>query len=844
MTTLRKLTLCVLAALALVACQNKAPAVVPEKLLFSELETRASESEGLFNFYRLNDTGELYLEVRKDQLEQDFLHLVTAQDGLAVNWTMRGGYLGKRVLRLREDFDKLVIEQVNTQHYFDPESALSRAAAANLPPSVLAIADITDKSEEGDLLVKVDPVFLSEALHQIRSAADPKAEPGTQFNLGELSEGKTRLKEVRGYPDNVDLLVNYVYEEAAPLVSGGPGQTDPRVTVMLIQHSFVKLPDNNFQPRFEDPRVGYFTDRVTDQTSHSATPYRDPIQRWNLEKKNPEQAISEPLQPIVFWLENTTPYEYREVIREAVLTWNQAFESAGFRNAIVVEIQPDDADWDAADIRYNVLRWTASDESPWGGYGPRFSDPRTGQIVGADIMLEHRWITRHMEDDRDFSEALLPASLSDASQVPGCQLGRYKQTQMMVARALLAVNASTVAESELVRQSIFDLVTHEVGHTLGLNHNFIASYYLSPQQLAEVDTTLEKGVSASVMDYLSINFSPVGQPQADYYPLKPGPYDHWAIEYGYSEALRDGMAERQRLDALLANSTKPGLAFGHDADDMRSSRSGIDPRFMIFDQSSDPVAYAAQRVELIESLMPQLRDKIATENKSWQELFDAYLNLTGEWARQMTVASRWIGGVHVDRSFQGQSGAQLPLIPVARERQLAAVALLGDKLFAPEALQFDQSLYPYLQRQRRGFDLWSQAQDPKLLDRGLAVQKSVLGHLLNPVTLSRISDSELYGNGYPLTEFMADLRRAIFDADIESTVSPRRQQLQREYIGMLLQIVDHEADNNYGYLSKSSSYYQLQVQQNALASRPMTDEATQAHTLALLNHIESVLDAD
>ena len=167
------------------------------------------------------------------------------------------------------------------------------------------------------------------------------------------------------------------------------------------------MPDNDFSPRFDDPRVGYFTEQVTDLTSISVTPYRDLINRWYLVKQNPDAAMSDPVEPITFWIENTTPMELRETIRDAALAWNHAFEAAGFSNAIRVEVQPDDAEWDAGDIRYNVLRWTSSPNPPFGGYGPSFVNPRTGQIIGADIMLEFVFVTNRLFQDRVFETAAL-----------------------------------------------------------------------------------------------------------------------------------------------------------------------------------------------------------------------------------------------------------------------------------------------------------------------------------------------------------------------------------------------------------------------------------------------------
>ena len=163
------------------------------------------------------------------------------------------------------------------------------------------------------------------------------------------------------------------------------------------------MPENDDQPRYDDPKVGYFLTQVTDMTSTSPTPYRDLVHRWNLVKKDASQAISEPVQPIVWWIENMTSLEFRETIREAVLEWNAPFETAGFKNAMVVKVQPDDADWDAGDIRYNVLRWTSSPRRPFGGYGPSFVNPRTSEISGTDIMLEYSFHTSRILYDDLFS---------------------------------------------------------------------------------------------------------------------------------------------------------------------------------------------------------------------------------------------------------------------------------------------------------------------------------------------------------------------------------------------------------------------------------------------------------
>jgi hypothetical protein len=831
-----------LSLVLLVGCgSDEPPPADPEAPSFDDVVAKSEAYEGVVSYYRDKESGELFMALDPEQLDRDFLYFATFLDGNGLTGTQRGVFASQRVIRFHKRFKKLEFQQVNTRFWFDPDSALSRAAEANIPPTVLAVADIVDEKDSGEIMVKVSPVFLSEALQQIKPAQDPKAEPGTAFALGALSEDKTALREVRAYPENVDLIVNYVYEDPAPVVAGTSSMSDDRFVSIVMQHTLIAAPEEPFEPRLEDPRVGYFTDSVTDMTSHEATPWRDPITRWKLVKKDPDAELSEPVEPIVFWLENTTPAEHLDVVRDAVLTWNRAFESAGFKNAVVVKIQPDDADWDSADLRYNVLRWTSSDESGWGGYGPSWNDPRTGQILGADIMLEFGWITSYLRRDRVFAEALLPGRKKRPASARLCQAGKFKQHQLMLARSLLNAKPGSATESELVRQSLYDLVTHEVGHTLGLNHNFQASTMLSPDQLYSQETTEKRGVASSVMDYLAVNVAPPGQEQGLYFPVEPGVYDHWVIEFGYSEALADPEAEQARLEAILVRSTEPELGFGLDADAMYSSESGIDPRNMMFDQSSDPLAFAADQVALVEATGAQLLTRFERPGASWQELYNAYLLLTGEVARVGVVASRWIGGVYVDRAMQGQAGATEPLRPVPLARQQQAMALLNDKIFAPGALQFSPELYRHLQRQRRGQNLWYTPQDPVLHARILNTQRGVLDHLLHPVVMARISDSALYGNEYSLTAVVEDLTDAVFAADMDGNVNSVRQQLQREYIERLLVIADPAAGSAHDYLSRSVALYTLQGLERELKAKQAGNEATRVHTAALVHRIEGGL---
>ncbi len=596
------------------------PSAQPEDAppTIAELTEDSDRIDGLFTFFRDRETGAVHILLRPDQVDREYIYTAAFGDGVVEAGLFRGMYASNRIVSLRRFYDRIEFVAENTNFVFDPESALSRAADANVSRGVMAVTAIVAEDDEG-LLIEADDLFLSQALRQIKPSPKPDDKPGDKFRLGELSADKSKVLELRSYPQNADILVEYVFDNPAPMVQGSDAVADSRYVSATLRHSFIELPDDDYQPRRDDPRMGYFATRRTDQTSTSSAPWNDLIHRWHLVKKNPGAELSDPVEPIVWWIENTTPVEFRDAIREGVLAWNEAFEQAGFTNAIEVKVQPDDAAWDAGDLRYNVLRWTSSPQPPFGGYGPSWVNPRTGQIIGSDIMLEYAFVTNRVRQNHLFATALL---VDEGHGIEGdqlCDLSHRMQLNNMVGRAVLKARGSTAEEeAELVRQSIYMLVLHEVGHAIGLNHNFIASQLLSPDELYSAEITRERGLSASVMDYTPANLAPPGREQGLYYEIRPGIYDRWAIEYGYSEALDDAGAEDARLSAILARSTEPGHGFGNDADDMRSPGVGIDPQIMIGDYSSDAIGYAEDRLRLLETTTSELLTRYEADGESYQ----------------------------------------------------------------------------------------------------------------------------------------------------------------------------------------------------------------------------------
>ena len=748
---------------------------------YDEIKTK-DDTEGLFTFYQNQEDGSLQLLVKKSQLNKEYIYFSQIADGLNELGVGRGQYNDSYIFYIKKYFDKLQFIKPNTSFYFDKNSNLSKSSDANISDAVFASVKIlADDENTGEYLIDFNDLILTETF--------------IDTGLEILSSDHSTIESIQSFPKNTNIKTKYVYLNSKNRDFSIAG-ADPSVFSIKVFHTFMDVPDNDYEPIINDRRVGYFVTQTNDMTT-TKNVNRDFINRWRLIKNDKNAAISEPVTPITWWIENSTPLEWRDTIKEGVLAWNVAFEKAGFKNAMVVKEQPDDAEWDAGDIRYNVLRWASSLKPQYIGYGPSVVNPKTGEIMGADIMLEFKGMFFNTQQQ---DELYNKTNVNHKSCK--CSAMNHANEGLQFGRTVLDVTGASEYElTRLQKEFMKEVVMHEIGHTLGLRHNMKASQLFTPDQLADKNFIEGKSLSGSIMDYMAINLTNDRSKQGQYYSTNIGPYDIWAIQFGYTHFNN----ESERL-ALLNKSTLPEFAYGTDEHDMRDPGKAIDPRVMLDDLSSDAITYSVNRIKLVNKLIKNIKHKFMVNGEWYQGLVNAYNNLIRQKALAGEIISRYVGGVYVERATIGQEGATKPFTPVPLKEQKRAMRALNKYIFSPQAIEIQNNFYNYFAKEIRDYD--DVSEDLKIHSNFLKYQMRILEHLVHPNTLQRMLDSELYGNKYKLVTFMNDLNDIMFKDDINKNINSFRRNLQLYYVKMFLIPMVTEK-NELSSTSRSIAYYNL-----------------------------------
>ncbi|MBX7133177.1 MAG: zinc-dependent metalloprotease [Fimbriimonadaceae bacterium] len=700
-----------------------------EEVITKEFKTQ----DGVFKVHRKDD--KVYFEIPKNLLGRDFLWITelkatpvggfngSSVNDLVVGWERRG--------------DKILLRQRKFGIRAEKGEAIKVAVDNSNVAPIVQTFDVESNGPNDSAVIDVTRFYTTDPAEISVASA---------MGGGSLDASRTFLEDVFAFPTNINVTTLMTFRGGG----GGGGVTlNPFGGVQrgasntgLVHYSMVLLPEEPMMGRLTDSRVGYFSEGFEDYgTDEHRMVEREFITRHRLEKKDPSAAISDPVKPIVYYVSREVPEKWREYVKKGIEDWQVAFEQAGFRNAIIAKDAPtlaEDPSWSPEDARYNVIRWAPTPTE--NAMGPNVHDPRSGEIISAHIIIWHNIL--QLNTKWYFSQVSPLDKRAQRLPFPDDLMG------------------------DLVRY----VVAHEVGHTLGLQHNFKASAAYTIAQLRSPEWTNANGDEASIMDYGRFNY--VAQPGdgARLIPLV-APYDKHAIEWGYKPipGAKNPMDEKRELDALAAKSANnPLLRFG------ANPNFGSDPSQQSEDLGSDGVEATRLGFKNLERVMSFIIPATTKLGESYDDLNTMYGEVWGQYNTELGHLLPIVGGSVMVNTHAGRGGRVFH--PVAKEQQRKAVNLIGDICFrTPKALLSEAVL------NKVGPSFGG--------SRLLASQTRMINGLLSETRLARMLDmeSKMGGGTYTVREMIADMRGDIVGelAEKKVVVDAFRRPLQRAFVQAL-----------------------------------------------------------
>jgi hypothetical protein len=738
-----------------------ARADVPSNLkAFSEITKGATRQDGFIPLWRKDE--KVWMEVLPQQWDKSFLFTVN----IASSVGEKGLYASQMGLSWLTQFRRISASQaqliaVNTD-FVANNPALKSAVEQGFSNSLLAALAVVSAPHPERQSVLIDATFLMNDLPMYSTRIE------AAFRLPfTLDRANSYFEKTRVASDLTTLNTRMHFAvPRLPVFSGVSGNTlpsppstppDPRSFFVGYVYNLLKLPEKAMAVRKADPRLGHFTTAITDLSTDVKPNAREHfINRWRLEKADPQAALSEPKKPIVYWLDKNIPSIYRSAVEAGVLEWNKAFERIGFKNAIQVKQQPEDADWDTMDAKHASIRWLVGSDVGV-AVGPSQADPRTGEIFDADIAMSdvfgrgarRFWIEDMHAKDESFASATTPWR-QWANAFASCEYAREAVAEMDFALDVLEARGEIASHTsadgpeidKFVQAVIKDTIMHEVGHTLGLKHNFKASTVVSPTKLRDKNFTETQGISGSVMDYNAFNLPLKGEQVASFNTTTLGPYDYWAIEYAYAPLKSsDALGQTHELEQIAARSSDPLLAYADDAETGGfGANDGIDPLVNRFDLGSDPLAYYQRRLKLSQELWDRVQARAPQPGDDPQRKRRSLLSGFRQLTRAADLAGKYVGGLYTVRDLPGTS-TRRAFTPVPPAKQRQALDFLTRGLFAADSFRFQPqfltSLPPdYLE--------WERAGPVSVPNAVLQMQSQALNRLMSPGTANRLLELPYY----------------------------------------------------------------------------------------------------
>lgn len=833
---------------------------------FKEVIKDAKEIPGFFTLYQKDE--KVWIAIKPEQFDKPFFFTYNIPQSIGERGLYGSQMGGAELAVFKRIGNQVQLIAKNAEFYAKPGTPQAETVSQAFSDSLLASAATvsapsTDTKavliEANGLLFTDIPGYLTrlEFAYRMPFALDARNSSFAKVNNNELLTGM-----------QVQAHFNVPKISAPPLAPPPPGTPpmptpptttpDPRSLFVSFYYSFAKLPDQPMQPRIADERVGHFVsshiDFSDDISPKTKVHY---VNRWRLEKKDNAAAMSEPKEPIVFWVDKNVPEKYRKAVTGGILEWNKAFEKIGFKNAIVAKQQAASDNFDTMDARHASVRWFVGADVGF-AIGPSHKDPRTGEILDADIGMSDvfaRGARRIVAEDlgklsafdANFAGAMT-ATLKEQNLFMSCNYAAEKAHDMHFAMDLLEARGMDMdsPEAEAVAQSyVFDVIMHEVGHTLGFRHNFRSSIIYSLKQIQDPAFTKVNGLAGSVMDYNPYNLAVKGEKQGEYFMSTLGPYDFLAVEYAYRPL--DPATEKQELAKIAATSTtNPLLAYATD-EDAGGAVSGMDPEVNRFDMGGDPLEYYKKRMQLTRELWDRIQTMELKEGESYERLTRSYASGLRALTQVAPLAAKYVGGV---RHVRDRAGTGRPLYePTSAAKQREALRLVTDGMLRPDSFKLRPEFVSRLSIDHFDRRFGENPAAISVSNSVLNLQKGILDILMADNVAQRLIESPDKSPRpetlIKLSEVYDTLQGAIWsELRGSGDIPPMRRNLQREHLKRLTASLLRPSGNSPADARslQRENAQALAGQIRAAMSKPMSKEA-KAHLSESLTTLTEALKA-
>ncbi|MGE0101474.1 MAG: zinc-dependent metalloprotease [Blastocatellales bacterium] len=726
--------------------QSREPEIRPyDRVITKDAKT----DDGIFKVHRIKE--KVYYEIPKSQLDKEFLWVSQiARTTLGVGYG--GQALGNRVVRWERRDNRVLLRNVNYDVVADPNLPVSKAVRAANNDTIIMSFFIEALGPDDAPVIDVSRLFTTEV---------SEFSARSRLRARGFDASRSFVERVVSFPQNIEVEVTQTYTSPPdlPTAAGpvnpflGAGMRGGSASV-IMHYSMVKLPENPMLPRLFDERVGYFTIRQTDYgKDEHRSPERRYITKWRLDKKDPSAAVSEPVKPIEYYVDPATPSKWVPYIKKGIEDWQPAFEEAGFRRAIIAREAPkDDPEWSPEDARYSVIRWLPSTIE--NASGPHIHDPRTGEILESDIQFYHN--VMNLARNWYFVQASPLDPRAQKLPLPDDLMG------------------------ELIRY----VVAHEVGHTLGFQHNMKASSMYEMQKVRDREWVKKMGHTPTLMDYSRFNYVAQPEDRIDVEDLIPkiGPYDKWATMWGYKPipGARTPEDELKTLDQWArAQDSTPWLRFS------TAKSRGADPGELT-EAVGDADAVAATELGLknLKRVMGYLIPATSTQSgEPFDDLEEVYGRVLGQWRLEMGHVTQIVGGYYSQQKNVGQQGVIFQ--PIQKARQADAVRFLNENAFATPTWMLNP-------------EILRRIESSGALDRVKTVQSGLLAQLMQSSRFTRLVEQEAIdeAGSYRAVDFLADVRKGVW-TELGGTgavrIDPYRRNLQRTYLDLMAERLNGRA---------------------------------------------------